>query len=163
VVRVVDSRGLLLASFLLLAAGCTSMPPTSGPTDGTDAMPSLPPKQVFEHEGNNAQCTDVLTGTATFQFTVDPGYTHIEVSWHASGLGMVGYEIRGPNGTVSSAADRNPGDQPCNHAHSGDVEKDPVAPGTYDVTVRNQGILGWHLLVNEVANVSAGEHHHPAR
>lgn len=149
--------GLVL---IVLLAGCASSPDVPGPTDGSDDPSSLRPRQVFEQEGNNPQCTDVLAGTREFSFDVDAGYNHIEVSWHASGLGNVGYEIRGPNGTVASVADYNPANQPCNHDHGAAPEAHPAPPGAYTIVVRNQGILGWHLQINELVGENATHEGH---
>lgn len=140
-----------LAGFLVLLAavsGCTQDPaPEPGPTPSPTPDP-LAPVQLLEAQGNNDQCTNVLVDDATYAFTVPSGYHEIEVSFHASGLGQVGYEIRDANGTVvASRDDENPTNQPCTHAHSGASGRYTAPPGDYDVSVRNLGILGWHLVV----------------
>jgi hypothetical protein len=153
-------KALVALVLALLLSGCAgSTPNEPGPT--TQEPPARPPpKQIFEQTGNDPTCTQVLNGERRFTFIVDEGYDRLEVSWHASGLGQVGYEIRGPNGRVIGLDPYNPGDQPCNHAHTGGHEEVPAVPGEYAVIVNATGVIGWHLLVNEVAANATGEPHH---
>jgi hypothetical protein len=116
---------------------------------------------VLAKQGNNNACTEVLRDAQRFPFKVDAGYSHIEVSWHASGHGFVGYEIKGPNGTVVDVPDANPGNTPCDHStHTGGTTNlYAVAAGDYEAIVRNTGILGWTLSINEVVQPTDAAHH----
>ncbi len=150
------------AAVLFLAAGCADNGATDdpGPTD-EPGPPVPPPKQVLEREGNNAQCSDVLTGAQTLPFTVESGYSLIEVSFHASGLGNVGYEIRDANGTrLVEEPPYNPTNQPCDHAHEGGFDTHAASSGEYTIVVQNQGIVGWHLIINQVATPGNATHGH---
>lgn len=141
--------GLVLFTVLLLAfAGCSSEAPAPSTSPSpTPTPPSTPPVEAFSHEANNPQCTEVLTTPYTAEFTVPENYTRIEVIWHAQGVGQVGFEIKNPNGTVIvSKGDENPATACGAHAHPpGQVLA--VAPGTFDLTVRNTGAIGWLLIV----------------
>lgn len=144
---------LVLASAL---AGCSSDQGGPEPTGSTSDFRRPPPREVFSEQGNNAQCTEVLAGEQVYDFAVEEGYDTIEVQFHASGLGQVGYEITGPDGAVvADVPDSNPQSQPCTHGHSGLVESFPATPGAYQATVRNTGILGWIFVVNEVSTARA--------
>lgn len=157
-------RRFALLIGLVLLAGCTSGPPadeTPGPTTPSEPPPPAP-RQLLSKEGNNAQCTDVLRDPQTFDFQVDEGFDQLVVEFHASGVGNVGYSITGPNFTKEKS-DYNPQNQPCNHAHDGKGDLfEGVSAGNYTITVRNLGIVGWHLSVDEKSsrsNASAGHNH----
>jgi len=155
-------RVLAVLVLAVALSGCAAKTPT-GEVPSSSPSPTHPvPKQILSQEGNNAQCTDVLKGEARVPFKVDEGYDTLEVTWHASGLGMVGYDILSPDGTkIQGVADSNPGNQPCNHLHEGGAVEVAITPGEYTAVVRNAGVLGWHLLVNEkVAGDPMAEHHH---
>lgn len=158
------SASLLLVA-LVAAAGCLqSDAPAPGPSPSMAPLPP-PVKQVLSLEGNNALCSEVLTNPTTAPFDLEDAYDQLEVTWHASGLGQVRYEIHSPDGSlVDSMPDTNPTNQPCTHAHEGGAKTlSGLKPGRYEATVYNTGILGWHLLVNEKSsqsNATGGEHPH---
>lgn len=142
---------------LLTLAGCAGTDPRDEDAESTNPSPTAPaPRQLVEHQGNTDQCTEVLRDPVRIPFEVVSGYDRLEVSFHASGLGQVGYTLRGPGGVVvDEVADHNPGNQPCSHAHAGGSKEHAASPGAYEIEVRNVGILGWHLLVNERASANA--------
>lgn len=122
----------------------------------------MPPKQLLSREGNNAQCTEVLSGEVRIPFTLEEGYDVLEVTWHATGLGNVGFDILAPDGAkLHGVPDSNPSSQPCNHLHEGGAQEVPAAPGDFVAVVRNVGILSWHLQINEkVAGEATPDHAH---
>lgn len=149
---------LLLTGVALLLSGCAG-PSDDGPSESPS--PTLPPpREILAKQGNNNACSEVLRDSVTFPFRVEEGYTHIQVSWHAAGHGFVGYEIKGTQATVVSRPDYNPGNTPCDHStHTGaSAETFAAGPGDYEAVVRNTGILGWTLSINEVVQDAADPH-----
>lgn len=156
----------VLLALTLLVAGCAGRPGPERTTDEDEPTPTPPPppKELVSEVGN-ARCMEVLTGNRTFDFQVEDRYDRMEVSFHASGLGRVGYEVRGPNDTlVTDLPDYNPANQPCSHAHEGNITTFTATPGAYRATVRQLGLVGWHLQVNERAsqNNTTAPGHHPS-
>lgn len=147
------------AIVLLLLSGCTGRDAGDNPTDPGPTEPiKPPPKQVLSKEGN-AECAGVVKDPVTFDFVIEEQYHVLELAFHASGLGNVGLELRDSNGTViHEIPDYNPGNQPCTHAHEGAADLLMNGPGAYEVTVRNTGIVAWHLIVNELAGDANATH-----
>ena len=155
-------RSLALALLALLVAGCSSAPDTT-PT-GTDPPPTphLPPKGILSKQGNNDVCTEVLSGSQSYPFEVEAGYDTIEVTWHANGLGQVGFDVKDSAGNnLLRRADENPGTEPCDHNHTPESTNITAPPGRYEATVRNAGIIYWLLTVNErqANDTTPGMHH----
>ena len=149
-----------LSIILMVLAGCASNVPdaTAPPSSPTTPTPPSPaPLEVLNEERNNQACTDVLTEGFTGTFTVPENYTRVEIAWHATGTGQVGYEIRDGNDTVlASRPDENPGTG-CTHNHGPSTMYD-AAPGDFDVTVRSTGLVYWQLVV--IAHGPAGNASH---